>query len=224
MVAADTGFGANWSTEAGLVTAIANSGLPVAALGDGGYALLGKLGSDIGHPHGSTSSGNVVQVADFGASQMFYMDPQAISIPSNAQLTLYTAPRRTVAVPLSGPLPDSVRVASLVSTPGSYPILVSEDQYLLWGFNGLPGDMTAQGKDLLVNALSFLVSDLKLPVKGADALAAAGIDQTFLDDLGSGGVPLHAFVLLTHIPTPAERATLSGKGVELGAYLGGIVV
>ena len=123
-------------------------------------------------------------------------------------------------IPLADPLPDGIRVASLVGTATQYPIVVANDRFLLWGFEGLPGDMTVTGTDLFINALSFLVSGMKLPIKGADAVQGAGYDQAFIDELGEGGVPLHAFVQLYHIPSPLERSTLTSKGVTLQTYLG----
>ena len=63
LVASDTGSGTQWSTEPGLIAAIRASGLPVAGLGEGGYALFGKLGLEIGAPNGVTGADDAVHVS-----------------------------------------------------------------------------------------------------------------------------------------------------------------
>jgi len=221
VVTPETGFGSNWSVGATLYTAIEASGLPVAGLGSGGYTLFGKLNLDIGHPHGSYLNGNSVKVGDFGASQAIYLEPTAIPIPGNERLLLYNNYQSAVTIPLNNHLPDGIRVAKMAGTTTYYPIIVSNDQFLLWGFNGLPDEMTVLVKDLFVNALYSLVSGMELPIKGAEFIPDAGYDPDFLIELGAGAVPLHAFVQLYHIPSPAERSALSSSGVTLQNYLGG---
>ena len=135
LVMADTGNDGYWSMEPGLVTAIEDSGLPVAGLGSGGHALFGKLGLEIGYPYGVSGSGHTVQVTDFGASQAFYLDPNTITIPTTERLKLFTTTRTVLNIPLADPLPDGIRVASLVGTATQYPIVVAHDRFLLWGFD-----------------------------------------------------------------------------------------
>ncbi|MDF1515055.1 MAG: S8 family serine peptidase, partial [Anaerolineae bacterium] len=219
IVTPETGFGSVWSTSVAWL-AIESSGLPVAGMGSGGYALFGKGELPIGHPFGTYRSGNTVKVGDFGASQAIYSEPNLLTIPTDKQFQLYSNMHSTVNIALPDPLPDGIRVATITGTANDYPIIVHDDRYLLWGFNGLPGEMTAAGQDLFVNALYSLVSTMKLPVKGANFIPGAGYDQSFLDELGSGGVPLHAFVQLYHIPTPQERSDLASSGITLQTFLG----
>ena len=142
LVASDTGSGTQWSTEPGLIAAIRASGLPVAGLGGGGYALFGKLGLEIGAPNGVTGADDAVHVTDFGASQQLYNDPVAVSIPPDEVLTLFAAAQPAIAIPLAGQLTDGIRVAALADTAGQYPILVENDTYLLWGFDAAAAGMT----------------------------------------------------------------------------------
>ena len=221
LVAADTGSGTQWSTEPGLIAAIRASGLPVAGLGGGGYALFGKLGLEIGAPNGATGADDAVRVADFGASQQVYNSPVAVSIPPTEVLTLFTAAQPAIAIPLAGQLTDGIRVAALADAAGQYPILVENDTYLLWGFDAAPAGMTGTGSRLFLNALHYLMRDLALPIKGTSFIPGAGFDPDFLAALGGSLEPLHAFVQLDHVPSPAERDALAAAGVTLQDFLGG---
>lgn len=219
IVGPDTGIASIWSAEPGLADAIEQSGLPVAGIGAAGHAFFGQLNLDIGYPEGETTTGNTVRVTDFGASQPFYTSPNAITIPGDETLTLYSAAQDAIVIPLTNPLPDGVRVAEL--TGDHYPIVASGDRYLLWGFEGAPTAMTATGEELFVNALFYLVADLQLPIKGANAVPTSGFDAAFLSELGASADPLHAIVQLDHIPDTNERETLLGRGVKLLSYMDG---
>jgi Mg-chelatase subunit ChlD len=221
VVGADTGLGSIWVPEPGFATALQESGLPIAGIGVGGHALFGELGLDIGYPHGQSASTDTVRVADFGASQLFYVQPNTIAVPESKVLTLYNAPQDTIVIPLDEHLVDGVRVASLPDATNQFPIVASEDRYLLWGPSGAPDAMTSTGEELLINALYYLVGELVLPIKGAEGVPPAGFEPAFLDELSTASEPRHGFAQLDHIPSQAERQTLASKGVTLQSYLGG---
>lgn len=222
VIAGDTGADGVWSPEAGLVESIQDSGLPVVGLGRGGHAFFGKLGLDIGHPNGTVSKADSVKVADFGDSQPFFATPNAISIPGDQMLQLFTVAQNTVAIPLAERLPEGVRVASLTDQTDAFPIVKSGKRYLLWGFSGGPGAFTATGQQLFINALRFQVQNLTIPLRSRSITPSAGIDQDLLDALANTGLPnLHALAQLRRLPTPQEEESLAAAGVTLLTFIDG---
>ena len=222
LVADDTGAGAAWSPESGLMEAIQNSGLPVVGLGKGGHAFFGKLGLDIGHPNGVTGQADSVKVADFGDSQAYYTSPNAISIPGDQVLQILASPQDVVAIPLTERLPEGVRVASLTDQTDAFPIVKSGKRYLLWGFSGGPGAFTDVGQKLFVNALRAQVQSLTIPLRGRSITPSAGIDQDLLDALASTSLPnLHAMAQLRQLPSQADKDALSAAGVTLLHFIDG---
>jgi Mg-chelatase subunit ChlD/subtilisin family serine protease len=221
LIGPETAKGSVWSPEPGLVTALVDSGLPVVGLGNGGYAFFGELALDIGYPQGTRTTGRSVQVSDFGDSQPFYSEPNAIPIPGDQILDLYQTEQDAVAIPLSGHLAHGVRVASLVSTD-SYPIVASGERYLLWGFHGSPSEMTTVGQQLFLNALRFRVQKLNVPLRSRSFIPEPGIEQALLDALNTAsGDGLHAYVQLHEPPTPVERAALKSAEVTLLDFVHG---
>lgn len=222
IIAADTGAGDKWSPESGLIEAIQDSGLPVAGLGAGGHAFFGKLGLDIGHPNGAEFSATSVKVADFGDSQPFYTDPNAISIPEDQILPLFKSAQSGIAVPLAERLPEGVRVASRVEQADHYPIVKSGKRYLLWGFNGGPDKMTGTGQDLFLNALRFQVQQLIVALRSRSFTPGAGIDQALLDALAETSLPhLHALAQVNRLPTAEEEQALAEAGITLLNFIDG---
>jgi hypothetical protein len=216
VAAADTGHDASWSPEPGLVQAIQASGLPVVGLGQGGYALFGALGLDIGYPHGTSSASSSIQVADFGDSQPVYSGPQAIPIPSDQVIQVFTAPQACVAIPLSGRLPEGVRLASLVTPAGRFPLVQTGARFLLWGFEAKPSQMTADGQKLFINSLNFQVSGLHILLRGRSFTPGTGIDPALLAALAATSLPdLHALAQFTAQPDEAQRNSLEAAGVKL---------
>lgn len=220
IIGADTGLGAQWSEESGLVAAIQSSGLPVVGLGAGGHAFFGKLGLPIGHPAGAPFLSSAVKVADYGDSQPFYTSPNAVPIPPDAVVQIFQTAQNGVALPLAARLPDGVRIASLVEDAGRFPLVQIAQRYLLWGFQGTPAVMTDAGRQLFVNAVRQQVSALEIPLRGRTFTPAPGIEPALLQALQSRPT-VHALVQLDHQPTPGEQTALAAAGVTLLNYISG---
>ncbi len=221
VIGSDTGADGTWQPEPGLLEAVQASGLPVVGIGAGGHAFFGRLGLEIGYPNGQRTQSAVVQVADFGDSQRFYTTPRPISIPGNGQLRLYQSEQPAIAIPLAERLPDGVRLASLAGAASPFPIVQVQSRYLLWGFNAAPAAMTATGRDLFINAMSFQSQGLELALRSRTFTPPAGVDPDFLQALGSTTLPnLHGFVQLYRQPSERERAVLSDLGVTLDRFVG----
>ncbi len=218
IIAPDTGAGDKWSPEAGLVEAIQTSGLPVVGLGAGGHAFFGKLGLSIGHPGGVNVSTASVQVADFGDSQGYYVNPNTIPIPGDEILQIFNAEQSGIAIPLSERLPEGVRVAS--TSAGQYAIVKEGQRYLLWGFGAAPADMTDTGRAFFVNSLRQQVQSLTVSLRGRTFTPSAGIEQALLDKLQTVD-SLHALVQLDRLPTTEEEKALADAGLTLLNYLNG---
>lgn len=208
-----------WSKHADLAAAINATGKPVAALGRGGYEFLGVLRLPNGQGGSSSAAQTIFQV-DPSQSRPFFEEPNAIRLAGDGSVRVMSAATPVIALTLTDPLPEGVRVAGL-STRGPYPIVLAAERFLLWGFAKGPATMTSAGFDLFVNALWFKIGELALPIAGAGTVPAQGFDETFLKKLAEGGQPLHALLQLDHIPSLTERNALAERGVTLQTYLSG---
>ena len=151
----DTGAGETWGTAAA-VTQIKNSGKPVLGMGDGGYALFGKLGLDIGYPLGAHGSKNEFYVLN--TSQSIYKTPKTISIPATRRLRVYDTTPSAVLSYIQVKPSDVVLFGQQVASSTYYLLLQQANRYILWGFSGSAKDMTETGTDLFANVVSYLIS------------------------------------------------------------------
>lgn len=219
VIGADTGSGATWNPKAGAFEQIRDSGLPVVGLGAGGHAFFGRLGLPIGHPNGAAASARAIKVADFGDSEAFYTTPKAVTIPGNGVLNLYGSAQPVISIALAEHLPNGVRLASLANNSSAFPVVSTDQRFLLWGFGGGPGAMTDNGRKLFVNAMSFAVKSIKVELRARSFTPAAGLDPSLASAL-QGTTGLHAYAQLKHLPSDAERAALEQIGIRLVDFVG----
>jgi hypothetical protein len=151
----DTGAGETWANAA-TVNQIKNSGKPVLAMGDGGYAFFGKLGLDIGYPKGAHSNLNEFYVMN--TSQSIYKTPKTISIPASRRLKVYNTNPGAVRPYIKVKPSNVVLIGQQVGSPTYYLIAQQANRYILWGFSGSAKDMTDTGEDLYANLVSYLIS------------------------------------------------------------------
>lgn len=216
IIGADTGAGATWDPQAGLFAAIRDSGLPVVGLGAGGHAFFGRLGLAIGHPNGQAITASSIKVADFGASQQFYA---GVAQTGDATVAVYTVAQSGIAIPFAAPPESGVRMAAMSDNAGLFPIVQLEQRYLLWGFDGGPDAMTADGRQLFINAMQFGTQQIELTLRARTFTPGAGLDNALVAALqGTSG--LHAFAQLTRLPDDADRAALEAIGVRLVNFVG----
>jgi hypothetical protein len=150
VVGNDTGYLSGWGTVQS-VAAVKDSGKPVIGLGEGGYALFGKLGLAIGHPNGGHANDRSIYVVDPEAA--LFAGPNAITIGQDRILQLYSE-TADVSIYLL-PIPATVVPfgSSATGSRNNYPLVLEAGRYLLWGFTEPPERMTQNGNDLFINAV-----------------------------------------------------------------------
>ena len=155
IVGPDTGSGSSWG-DSTAVNKVKNAGKPILGMGDGGYAFFGKMGLFIGYPnaaHGSESGYYVVS-----PSATIYKEPNAITVPGDRRLQLYTVARDSVRL-LDKNRPGNVALVGLEIGNSQYAMVaVQMNEYILWGFNHGAKELTKTGSGLLGNLVSYLVS------------------------------------------------------------------
>jgi hypothetical protein len=153
IVGSDTGYLLSWGT-AQSVTAVRESGKPVIGLGEGGYAVFGKLRLAIGHPNGGHARDTSIYVVDPNA--MLFTRPNAIPIGRDRILSLYSE-TADVSIYLH-PVPETVIPLgrSATGSHDNYPLVLEAGRFLLWGFVEPPEKMTQVGRDLFLNAVVLL--------------------------------------------------------------------
>lgn len=149
IVGNDTGFTENWG-DVESVAAVEASGKSVVGLGEGGYALFGRLGLSVGWPNGAHGAENSIAVVDPNSS--LFSTPYHIDIPEDKSLQLY-AETENVSL-YFWPAPETVTVLGRqVDSLGYYPLALENGRYLLWGFEASAGNMTEVGEELFVNVI-----------------------------------------------------------------------
>jgi len=145
----DTGFTSSWG-DAESVASIEASGKPVVGIGEGGYAFFGKLGLSIGWPNGAHGSRNSIAVID--PNNPIFSEPYPVDVPEDRSLELYTETEH-VGLYL-WPVPETVTaIGGEVDDPGYYPLVLEDDRYLFWGFEGSAEHLTEAGTRLLINTI-----------------------------------------------------------------------
>lgn len=156
LVGHETGSTADWGDAAGnQANKLAGSGKPLFTLGEGGYALLGKLGLLIGYPNGAHGSDSDIVVVD--TAYPFWSTPFSISIPASLTISLYSSSSPAVLIHHPSPL---MGIEPIGRSPGStshYSIILQTSTFLLWGFEDGPSQMTGKGQKVFINILEYLI-------------------------------------------------------------------
>jgi hypothetical protein len=184
IVGNDTGQLSRWG-DARSVAAIESSGKPIVGLGEGGYALFGRLGLSTGHGNGWHGDVNAIYVVD--PSSSLFNTPHPIVTPQDHLLQLY-ARTKHVGIYLASVPESVVTLGREVSDHSHYPLTLEQNRYLLWGFTGSAADMTEVGKDLLVNAAIWTAN--RNQATGVSAVGpGAGVEAHTNLPLGTVEVP-----------------------------------
>jgi Mg-chelatase subunit ChlD len=149
VVGPDTGSQSSWDGGAG-VNNIAESRKPIIGLGEGGYALFGRLYLDIGYPHGWHGQQNRIYIVN--PAHPVFDTPYEIPMPRDQILTIYTSTTH-VGIQVPKPPGDVTLLGREPDDPGQdhYPLVQQTARYLLWGFGRAPSDMTETGRRVFVN-------------------------------------------------------------------------
>ncbi len=153
IIADDTGmlndWGAGSATDiADQLSAIEGLHVPILGLGEGGYAFFGKLGLDIGWPHGW-----------HGPQKDAFHGTYASSIFSGLPdpVTLYNLPVNTVGIYLTS-APAAVDYGLETNDPTKgHADQVSQDCRFLWGNGGSASDFATDGKTAFTNVIHYMV-------------------------------------------------------------------
>lgn len=137
----------NWASDI-----IRNSGIPVLAMGEGGYHLFGELGLQIGEPHGVT--GDVTQIRP--DSEAIFWDVFR-PLPVNGLHDSVSAGGQ-ISIKLDGSIDGVIPIAGESEREGHFPLIVQKPRYLFWGFNGTLDQMTSTGRELFPWACHYAVA------------------------------------------------------------------
>lgn len=153
IVGADTGASGQWGTTHAL-TAITSAARPVIGVGEGGYNFFGKLGLNIGHPHGGWTDLKTIYPSD--PTHPVWQTPSVIPIDAAGKATIYKSNQRVVGIPDVGLDATNERMGR-GGPDSTYNYLVGERQcYVLWGYAGNPHVMTRDGERLFLNLVHYL--------------------------------------------------------------------
>jgi hypothetical protein len=169
----DSGSYGQWGTSAA-VEKVGGSAKPVLGLGEGGYALFGKLQLAVGYPHGAHGPKHDLYVVD--PAHPVYNVPYNIA-PYNNIVTLYSTAPNAVMINAPSPPDDVLLLGQEVGDETHYLLLQEAGDYCLWGYDGGPEYMTSAGRDLFINTVFHLLWAFEV-----DTLILTDYDR--MDDLG----------------------------------------
>lgn len=130
---------------------IFSSGKPVIGLGFGGSLFFQAVGLYINWGQSAINSSGSAQAFPDNSSDDLWKSPNAVTVNGGAA-TLYKSNSGYVGVFIPNPV-DGVEVLARPQAGSQYAVIALEKQkYLLWGFEGGPNLMTADGKAAIINA------------------------------------------------------------------------
>ncbi len=149
--------------DAQMVTILDNTSLPVLGLGYGGRDYFEQIGLFIGNSNYHANINGLYQIKAGNTGHNIWNTPNEIDISSGAvtcyEQTEVTNDTSAVLDYSSTMIPGNVSLLGEVPAILSFYLLLEEDEkYLLWGFGASPADLTADGKDLFMNCIIYLVS------------------------------------------------------------------
>jgi len=140
----------SWLTPAAR-NVITQSQLPVIGLYNGGYALFGDLGLNIGT--NVTRTARVTRTMPFEPAYPVWSSP--FPLPPVLPYTVYTA-TAGLSIDLGSFQPGVTFIGTVPSTP-RLNIAREDTRFLLWGFARGPDDMTFNGRRLFANVAALML-------------------------------------------------------------------
>lgn len=146
------------------VKVISDSGKPILGIGDGGYGVFALLGLRIGGGNGAEGQGNgTVQLTPYST---ILDEPNKIT---NGQISLYSETVKQREIYLGddvSPTPKEagvVEIGSITYTNNGQTlkygtVVMQNDKFVLWGFDASPNLLTADGKNLFLNIVNYLLA------------------------------------------------------------------
>jgi hypothetical protein len=141
--------------------AIVNSGANVLAVGEGGRAYVSELVTDLKGLSVTTESRQDLYVLD--GSMPFFQSPYPIAPQGPATVQMCRAPQPFAGIDIQKVLLRVTPLAALsIDAPQSYAMLYlasglqNQVDNVYWGFEGDPAELSDQGRECVLNILSFL--------------------------------------------------------------------
>jgi subtilisin family serine protease len=152
-----TGRLSNWDGGAKVENAVLQSGVPVLAVGEGGYAFLGKAGSTIGYPNGAHGSALAGMSAtsplhpSLAGPRSVFVSSGSVKVASTGQayVAIYL-PNVGANVEVVGRSAQNYGVELVDTGPSAW--------QALWGFHGVPSAYTSDGWNTVANLANYLVA------------------------------------------------------------------
>jgi hypothetical protein len=194
IVADDTGSLDAWGSPpaaSDVISRLVAAQRPIIGLGEGGYAFFGKISSPIGWPHGWHGPQTSIYVSETLGTYFSSPNPLAAVFPGTSPL--YVAPVNEVgiyklAVPASTQLIGwEPRVVNQKPDPDHAPLGI-DGCYHLWGFSDGPSTMNEVGKELFVNAATYM-SVFQCPVPPTTKPPCLEIVKSSVPPSGSSVAP-----------------------------------
>lgn len=136
---------------------IRNAKLPVLAMGEGGFKLLGELDLDLGDlkvSRGETTSVRPVEQAIFWDG---FRPPLVDGVHNCFEKS------KRISIQLDDATDGIHAIAAEGERDGHYPLIVEEPFFFFWGFDGTPDQMTKTGRELLCWACYYTVAAKRNP-------------------------------------------------------------
>lgn len=157
MIDTFTGSLSSWDGGAKVENAVLQSGVPVLAIGEGGYAFLGKAGSTIGYPNGGHGAGQA-GLSTTSPLHPSLAGPRSVFVSSGTVKVASTG-QAYVAILLSS-IGGNVEIVGRQSQNYGVALVDSGPAaaLALWGFKGVPTGYTSDGWNAVANLASYLVA------------------------------------------------------------------
>jgi len=182
----DTGDMGTWGTPQA-VMAISKSGRPVIGLGEGGYALFGRLGLETGYPHGAHDSVDT-EVYVMNRGHTIFNKPNRITIPFSGVIELYGRTSGSVPIHLD-PVPRNVvALGRYTESKIHYTLTLEDKRFFFWGFTGLPAALNKTGQSLFANVVHYMLAPIRPPAKTHTIM-----NNIIVNNKGGGGIFYYTF-------------------------------
>ena len=157
LVGPETGYHYDFDDKDAAAT-LAQWGIPVLGLGEGGAALFAELNLFINY--GQTWFSNNNEVYAVAPATTFWNEPLAIPVdPKDPLVQLYPKPLKELGVYIPELVKGVTPIAREKRDQDHYPVVMEVQgsrAFALWGYNAGPTSMTEDGKKLLVNLSHYL--------------------------------------------------------------------
>ncbi len=146
------------------VQVISDSGKPILGIGDGGYGVFALLGLRIGGGNGAEGTGNgTIQLTPYST---ILDEPNKIT---DSEISLYTEAVKQREIYLGedvSPTPKEagvIEIGTMTYTNNGQTVkygtvVMQSDKFILWGFDASPNLLTADGKNLFLNIVAYLLT------------------------------------------------------------------